>query len=121
MDGLNQFPNVATPSAIPTSLQDAYLAIPGVAWNAANALELINTQYWIECFTNGYEGWCNFRRTGYPALSPNLWNNNLNGGFIRRYAYPLRERDLNYKNYADAVTSLGGPDNLTTRVFWDTN
>lgn len=121
MDGLNQFPNVATPAAIPTSLQDAYLAIPGVAWNTANALELINTQYWIECFTNGYEGWSNFRRTGYPALSPNLWNNNLNGGFIRRYAYPLRERDLNYKNYADAVTSLGGADNLTTRIFWDTN
>jgi len=119
MDELNVFPNVLTPSAIPTALQDAYLTLPGVAWDANNALTLINTQYWIECFTNGYEGWCNFRRTGIPALSPNTWNNNLNGGFIRRFAYPLRERDLNYTNYAEAVASMGGSDNLITRVFWD--
>ena len=120
MDEFNLFPNVQSPSAIPAGLQDSYLTQPGVAWDPTNALNLINTQYWIECFTNGYEGWSNFRRSGYPVLSPNLWNNNLNGGFIRRFAYPLRERDLNYANYSQAVTSLGGPDNLITRVFWDT-
>jgi hypothetical protein len=119
MDELNLFPNVQTPSAIPTALQDAYLTHPSVAWNPATALEQINTQYWIESFTNGYEAWNNFRRSGYPTLTPNSWNNNLSGGFIRRFGYPLRERDLNFVNYSEAVASLGGPDNLTTRVFWD--
>jgi hypothetical protein len=119
MDGLNLFPNVASP-AIPTALQDSYLAQPGTAWDPTTALNLINTQYWIECFTNGYEGWSNFRRSGFPTLSPNAWNGNLNGGFIRRFSYPLRERDLNFSNYSQAVSSLGGPDNLTTRIFWDT-
>lgn len=119
MDQLNLFPNVVKPVAIPTALQDSYLAQPSVAWSAGAELRLINTQYWIECFTNGYEGWSNFRRSGFPALAPNSWNNNLNGGFIRRYGYPLRERDLNFANYSAAVASLGGADNLTTRVFWD--
>ncbi|MBO9681321.1 MAG: SusD/RagB family nutrient-binding outer membrane lipoprotein [Flavisolibacter sp.] len=120
MDELNFYPNVLKPAAIPTTLQDAYLAQSGVAWNPAKALELINTQYWIANFNNGYEAWSNFRRTGYPVLTPNSWNTSLNGGFIRRFAYPLRERDLNYAHYAEAVASLGGPDNLTTRIFWDT-
>jgi hypothetical protein len=119
MEAFNVFPNVIKPSAIPTALQDSYLAQPSVAWDAGNALELINTQYWIECFTNGYEGWSNFRRSGFPTLTPNAWNNNLNGGFIRRFGYPQRERDLNFNNYTSAVASLGGPDNLTTRIFWD--
>ena len=48
--------------------QDAYLAQPGVAYNATDALELINTQYWIANLRNGAEAWANFRRSGYPCF-----------------------------------------------------
>ena len=116
MDAYTLFPNTAP---IPAALQSQYLTVPGVAYNDAEALALINTQYWIESFNNGSEAWINFRRSGYPALSPNTFNNNLNGGFIRRFAYPLREVSVNAANYREAVASIGGEDNLTTRVFWD--
>jgi hypothetical protein len=97
---------------------DSYLAQPGVAFNATDALELINTQYWIVNLRNGTEAFANFRRSGYPALSPNLSNNNLNGGFARRMSYPDREASSNAENYAGAAADIGG-DNLLSRVFWD--
>jgi hypothetical protein len=117
MDAYTLFPNT-TP--IPASVQNQYLTNPGVAWDNANALNQINTQYWIESFNNGYEAWSNWRRSGYPLLKPNLFNNNLNGGFIRRFSYPQDEQTTNEINYLAAKAGLGGPDFLTTRVFWDT-
>lgn len=116
MDGYSIFPNTVPVTAAEKS---NYLLNPGVAYSATDALRLINTQYWIECFNNGYEGWCNWRRSGFPVLSPNLFNNNLNGGFIRRFSYPNAEQTSNPGNYQAAVASLGGPDYLTTRIFWD--
>lgn len=119
MDEYDLYPNTLKPKAIPTAIQDQYLQVPGVAWNNADALNLINTQYWIASFTNGYEAWSNWRRSGFPVLAPNKFNNNLNGGFIRRFAYPLREVTANAANYQAAVSRIGGKDDLTTRVFWD--
>ncbi|WP_276365479.1 SusD/RagB family nutrient-binding outer membrane lipoprotein [Chryseolinea sp. H1M3-3] len=109
-------------TAISTTDIATYLADPGVDFNQATtdeeAFELINTQYWIVNLRNGSEAFANFRRSGYPVLAPNLANNNLNGGFIRRMSYPDVEGSANSKNYGDAVTAIGG-DKLTTRVFWD--
>ncbi|MBX2963811.1 MAG: SusD/RagB family nutrient-binding outer membrane lipoprotein [Cyclobacteriaceae bacterium] len=98
---------------------NSYLAKPGIAFNATDALNLINTQYWIVNIRNGTEAFSNFRRSGFPALSPNLFNNDLNGGFARRMSYPDREASANAANYAAAVQAIGGQDNLTARVFWD--
>lgn len=106
--------------AISVGDKNAYLAQPGVAFDPADALRQINTQYWIATITSGTEAWANFRRSGYPALSPNLSNNNLNGGFIRRLSYPDVESGVNPDGYASAVQAIGGADNLTARVFWDT-
>lgn len=118
MDDYNRYPNTPSP-AVPASHQDAYLAQAGVAYSSANALELINTQYWIASVANGAESFANFRRSGYPALSPNRYNNNLQGGFARRFAWPNEESSRNNDNYQEAVISIGGTDNLTTRIFWD--
>jgi len=96
----------------------AYLNDPDVAYDDARALELINTQYWVVNIRNGTEAYANFRRTGLPALSPNLYNNNLNGGFARRLSYPDYEASSNASNYAAAAQAIGG-DNLLSRVFWD--
>jgi hypothetical protein len=96
-----------------------YLAAPGVAYNATDALKLINTQYWIASLRSSTEAFANFRRSGFPALSPNLYNNKLNGGFARRLSYPDVEASANTTNYNAASSAIGG-DKLTTRVFWDT-
>jgi len=96
----------------------AYINSAAVLYNPTDAITLINMQYWIVNLRNGTEAFANFRRTGIPALSPNLFNNKLNGGFVRRMSYPDVEGSANTANYQAAATAIGG-DKLTTRVFWD--
>jgi hypothetical protein len=117
MDEWSLFPGTFSP-AVSDAEKNSYLANPAIAYNDANALRLINTQYWIASFINGAEGFANWRRSGFPVLQPNMYNNNLGGGFVRRMAYPNAEEAQNRDNYKAAVTSMGG-DNLTQRVFWD--
>ena len=39
------------------------------AWNASKAMELIGVQKWVHlACVNGFESWCEIRRTGYPAF-----------------------------------------------------
>ncbi|MDQ3844546.1 MAG: SusD/RagB family nutrient-binding outer membrane lipoprotein, partial [Bacteroidota bacterium] len=104
-------------SAVPSSAIDAYLAAN--PFDPAKALEQINTQYWIASFLNGPEAWANFRRSGFPALTPNPYpGSSVPGGFIRRLTYPNSEISVNKPNL-DAAVSKMGPDNLATRVWWD--
>ncbi|HYF68206.1 MAG TPA: SusD/RagB family nutrient-binding outer membrane lipoprotein [Ohtaekwangia sp.] len=113
------YPNT-TP--IPEEDVNAYLEDPVVDFSLATtdeeAIELINTQYWVVNICNGTEAFANFRRSGYPDLAPNLSNNLLEGGFARRMSYPDREASANAENYAAAAAKFGG-DNLLSRVFWD--
>lgn len=117
MDEYSLYPNVSNP-AVATAFKTAYLVHPKVKYDDSKALELINTQYWIASLGNGAESFANFRRSGFPALAPNKYNNNLQGGFTRRFAYPNEESSRNSDSYQKAVSRMG-TDNLTTRVFWD--
>ncbi len=110
--------------SVSVSQQDAYIAQPGVAYNATDALELINTQYWVVCIRNGAEAWANRRRSGFPALKRNMFDNQLlasgGDGYVHRFSYPDAELSRNKVNYQAAVTAMGGTDNIIARVFWDT-
>ncbi len=98
----------------------AYLAGAAVKFDASKAITQIATQRWIALFTNGYEAWAEWRRTGIPALSPPPVNSNPGGKIPRRQAYPTSERDLNGDNYKAALSSkLGGVDDLNGKVWWD--
>jgi hypothetical protein len=98
-----------------------------VAYNDANGLNQINTQFWLSTVMNEYEAWCNWRRTssadnpdGYPALMPTNYTGNVTGGTIpRRLAYPPSEKVTNGANYNAAVALLTGGDKLTSRMWWD--
>tara|TARA_R110002051_G_scaffold153510_4_gene225901 strand:- start:16151 stop:17629 length:1479 start_codon:yes stop_codon:yes gene_type:complete len=88
-------------------------------YDAANAIEQINTQYWAATFLNEYETFSNWRRTGFPVLTPTNYPGNETGGTIpRRLTYSESEASVNAANYEAAVASQG-PDVLTTRVWWD--
>ena len=104
-------------SAVPASAITAYLqANPYVE---AKGLELINTQYWVASFLNGPEVFANFRRSGYPVLTPNPYpGKEITGNFINRLSYPDSEISVNTANRQEAITRQG-PDNLDTRVWWD--
>ncbi|MCK8492378.1 SusD/RagB family nutrient-binding outer membrane lipoprotein [Spirosoma sp. RP8] len=86
---------------------------------ATRGLELINTQYWVASFLNGPEAFANFRRSGYPTLTPNPYpGKEIKGNFINRLSYPDAEISINQAKVNEAI-SRQGPDNLDTRVWWD--
>lgn len=88
---------------------------------AGTELEQINTQYWVATFLNGSEAFANFRRSGYPALTPNPFpGKDITGDFINRLTYPNSEISVNTENVNDAIARMGG-DNLDVKVWWDSN
>lgn len=108
-------------SAVAAGARDAYVAATPLT--AGRELNQINTQYWIASVFNGPEAFANFRRSGFPALAPNPYNqpNNPdvpNGTFIRRIGYPTSELSVNTANVNAAIATMG-PDKLSTRLWWD--
>lgn len=97
-----------------------YLTNSAVAYNAGTALEQIMTQKWVANYLNGYEAWADWRRTGFPNLSPAPDAQNVNDGYVIpvRQAYGNNTIDLNGANYAAAV-AIQGADELGTPVWWD--
>jgi hypothetical protein len=98
----------------------AYLAQPEVAYNGTDALKKIATQRWLHLYMNGYEAWAEWRRTGYPALTPAPNNGGI--PIPRRQAYPVKEQNINGDSYRMAISAqpgLGGKDDLNGRVWWD--
>lgn len=102
-----------------------------VAWNEGDSnelkLEKIITQKWINNFTNTLESWVDFRRTGYPKI-PNVAKNDSSPDWgvipadqwIKRMPFTNGERTGSAAAVADATTKLGGPDAISTRLWWDT-
>jgi Starch-binding associating with outer membrane len=103
---------------VSAAARDAYVAANPLV--AGSEYQQINTQYWIASFLNGPESFANFRRSGYPALTPNPYpSGELPAGtFMRRIVYPTTELSVNTTNVQAAITAQG-PDKLSTRVWWD--
>ena len=96
---------------------DAYLTEN--PYDPANGMQQVNEQIWAATFLNEYEAFANWRRTGYPELVPVDYPGNVTNGTIpRRMRYREAEAVANPANYQEAV-SRQGPDELTTRVWWD--
>lgn len=96
----------------------AYLAQPSVVYNAATGLRQIGLQKWLALFTQGYEGWVEWRRTGFPNLTPAA-NARTTGGVIpRRITYPQTEQSYNNANLQAAITAQGS-DELHRRLWID--
>ncbi len=90
-------------------------------YNSADALNQINTQYWVASFMDENESFANWRRSGFPVLTPvNYPGNVTNGTIPRRFTYPQGEASTNSTNYNAAVSDLANGDKMTTRVWWDT-
>lgn len=107
-------------AAISTTAADNYLTAH--PYSAATGLEMINTQYYALTATmfDFYEGWSNWRRTGFPQLTPVVYPGNVTNGTIpRRFPYPLSEANNNPVNYKNAHDAVPGGDLLTGRVWWD--
>ena len=87
--------------------------------SGGRAIEQIITQKWISNMVNGYEGWIEYRRTGFPQLKS--ISASLNNGLIPvRMPYPAEEEALNTINYTHAATATDG-NSINVKVWWDEN
>lgn len=95
----------------------AYLAKPEVAYGSAAGdwKEKIGTQAWIAYYNNGYIGWTNWRRLGYPNLNPPPGMTQAD--IPLRFTYPVFEQTLNGASYAAAASAIGG-DAMSTKLFF---
>lgn len=87
----------------------------------ASALKMINEQIWATTglFANFVESWNNWKRTGYPELTPVNYTGNFSGGQIpRRQPYPASESTTNPEGLANAISNMGG-DTWVNTVWWD--
>jgi hypothetical protein len=102
-----------------------------IAWDEAAdnelKLEKIITQKWISAYMNSIEIWVDHRRTGYPKLPYNYQNDSnsdwgvvADDDFLRRLNFVNGERSNNGDGVAGATAALGGPDEIGTRLWWDT-
>jgi hypothetical protein len=93
-----------------------YLVRTG-AYTNGDSLENIITQKWISNIINGYEGWVEFRRTGFPQLK--TISASLNDNLIPvRMPYPAEEEALNAANYEAAASKTDG-NSINVAVWWD--
>jgi hypothetical protein len=93
-----------------------YLANPLVAYNGS--LQRIMEQKWITMFQGAYESWVDWRRTGFPNISPSV-NNRTNDLIPRSLPYPQIEINV---NTAALEAGPGIPIpflSLSQKVWWD--
>lgn len=95
-----------------------YLAQDAVQYDSSHWYESIGWQKWIAYYGQGPDAFTDWRRLGYPTLSPGP-NSALNTGVLpHRFYYPNTEQSLNGNNYKLAVKNQGA-DEVTTRLWFD--
>jgi len=109
-----------------TAPSAGYFTDPDVDLTAAFGtganLQKIAIQTWVAFFPDGAQGWANWRRTGYPVLTPAPDATNDSGQIPRRYAYGTTDYSLAGDSVKAAVIrQWGDKDNDTqdSRVWWD--
>lgn len=89
--------------------------------SATASLRMINEQIWATTgiFANFVESWNNWKRSGYPALTPVNYTGNFSGGQIpTRQLFPASESSTNPSGLSTATSRMGG-DTWTTKTWWD--
>lgn len=96
----------------------AYLAQPSVAYRAGvDGLKQIAIQKWIALYTDGGQAWFEWKRTCQPMVikpGPAAIQNTV----PRRLEYSITEISVNGAS-VEAAISRQGPDEFTTRMYWD--
>ncbi len=96
-----------------------YQATVALIGNTTADLESIHAQQYLAWYPNGTQGWCEWRRTGVPALSPTVNAVNPSKQIPRRYVYGDREYSTNGEHVAEAIARMPGGDSQDGRVWWD--
>ncbi len=99
---------------------DASYTVP-VAYDGE--LETILTQKWLALFYTDYQGFCEYKRTGFPSIikpGPDAQSDD----YPSRFLYPDDEQSLNLTNHDNAVNAQAGSVgnySFWTAVWWEGN
>ncbi len=100
----------------------SYLAQPSVAYSTATGdwKQKIGYQKWIAFANRNWDSWTEIRRLGYPDLNTVSPPVGAQGNLPLRFYYPPAEQSSNSVNWAAAVATLpGGQDVLSAKLFWE--
>lgn len=104
-------------AGLTTAQANNYLTHAGVAYTGDE--NQIITQKWLVNINNGFEGWIEFRRTGFPVFQTG-GSANMNGGAIpSRFLYPTTEQTINSVNYNTEIEKMGGTEVTTYKAWWE--
>ncbi|GAB3998746.1 SusD/RagB family nutrient-binding outer membrane lipoprotein [Spirosoma daeguense] len=121
--GMRQWSLFGSAGTISDAKINAYLATNpyNTSGTTAQQMAQIQTQKWVSLFLEDeYEIFSNWRRTGYPVLTPTNYPGNLTGGKIpTRFVIPDTEEIYNKTNFLEARTRQGGTNTLSSTVWWD--
>jgi hypothetical protein len=92
------------------------VSAPSLNGTGEDQFEQICVQKWLGLYCQGIEAWTEWRRTGYPELSPAI--DAVLDEIPSRWTYPATEQSLNSENYNAAIANQG-TDLLTTKVWWN--
>ncbi|TBW27426.1 SusD/RagB family nutrient-binding outer membrane lipoprotein [Gramella sp. KN1008] len=91
---------------------DNYVNGLSLSGSESDKIQTIINEKWVALYGNApLEAWVDYRRTGYPDLTPNpdaVPNVNPSGIIPRRFLYPISERQANLENYEAAIQAQGG-------------
>ena len=109
-----------------TADDQTYKTSGSVAWDSESTteghLKQVITQKWLALYPDGVEAWSEFRRTGYPALTPavqSLDSSIPTGTFIKKLKY-VDDETRDNPNATDKTLNSGQGDGQNVRVWWDT-
>lgn len=125
----NYINSLATPIAPNDFLNSPPMTNIPVKFDASNIniqREQIALQKWLAIFPDGQEAWADYRRSRalklYPvANSDNPDITNTTTQWIRRIPFLASEKQNNKAEVEKAAGLLGGPDKVTTPLWWDKN
>ena len=98
---------------------DNYITQTSITLTDGDPFEKIGNQRWLAFFPNGFQGWSEWRRTGFPVLAPAPEPLNNSKKIPVRYVYPTSEYNRNGLNLQNAIDLLGGGDTDASPVWWD--
>jgi hypothetical protein len=92
--------------------------VAGASATTNTKLQRIWLQQWFAFYPSATQGWSNWRRTGFPAITPSSQASNAGGQIPRRYTFGASDYSLNLAQVTAAAAAMGG-DTQDVKVWWD--
>jgi hypothetical protein len=104
-------------NGVSSTLVDTYIAQSGIDFfTTAQANQRIGYQTWLALYGQGLEAWTEWRRTGFPALSPVV--DAAITQIPSRFFYSTTSQNTNNANYTAAAALLSNGDTMVSKVWW---